>query len=674
MENKISNIRNVALLGHSGEGKTSLAEAMLYNAKVIDRLGVTDNGNTVMDFDDEEIKRKISINTSIASFEWLGKKINLIDTPGSFDFRDESIWALNVVGACIIVASSNGDISVGTEKAIEMVQDKKLPSMLFLSKVEKDNHSYSDTLAAFKEKYPKLFAVIQIPIIKDNLMTGYIDVIEGKAYNTKWEEIGIPEDLASLYSEYYTELTELAAESDEELLERYFSGEELTQEEVVKGLKKRQVDDGIIFVVGGSCTHNKGVKILMDEIVRCMRTPEETPPRKGVDKDGNTVEYGIDYNEKFSAQVFKTVADAYVGRLSYIKVQTGVLHSGDTVLNTNSGELEKIGGLFKMIGKKQLPVSELITGDIGAISKLTNTSTGDTLCDSRIFVKYNMPDLPEPVLTMSINSEITGEEEKVAQGLSKIREEDKLFKFYTDAETNELLISGMGETHLDVIRNKLLNRYKVKAVLKEATIGYRETVTGTAEARGKHKKQSGGHGQYGDVLIRFEPSEAVFEFAEEVIGGSVPKNYIPAVEKGLEECIKKGVLYGFPMIGLKATLIDGSYHDVDSSEMAFKLAASIAYKEGVAKAKPVVLEPINYIEIRLRASDMGDVLADLSKRRGKVLEMSMDGDYQIIKAEVPQSEIAKYAIDLRSLTRGRGEFKTSFLKYDRLPNEIKLKI
>lgn len=672
---KSSDIRNIILLGHSGEGKTSLAEAMLYNAKAIDRMGNIDAGNTVMDYDEEEIKRRMSINVGLATFNWDDKIINLLDTPGSFDFYGESISALDVVGAAIIVASSNLDISVGTEKAIKRIAKYNVPSILFLSKVEKENHDFAKTLAVYREKYPKKFAVIAIPIIQDNLMSGYIDVLEGKAYNTQMQEIDMPEHLKTDYELYLTELTELAAESDEELLEKYFAGEALTQQEIVSGIKKRQSEDGIIFVTGGSSTHNKGVKILMEEIVRCMRNPEEVPPRKAINDHGEAESVAIDSSAPFRGLIFKTFADAYVGKLSLIKVQSGVLRSGATVYNHTTNKSEKIGTIYKLCGKKQYPVNELVAGDIGAIAKLVSAATGDTLSDEADKrTKFVTPKLPNPVYTMAISCVKQGEEEKIAQGLLKISEEDKLFKFTTNPETNEMLLSGMGDTHLDVIRSKLKNRYNVDSVLTEAKIAYRETITAVSEAQGKHKKQSGGHGQYGDVKIRFEPSDKPFEFGDEVVGGAVPRNFIPAVEKGMEECIKKGVLYGFPMVGVKAVLFDGSYHDVDSSEMAFKMAAALAYKEGIPKAKPVLLEPIDTLIVRVPSTGMGDVLADLSKRRGRILQIDANGDMQEITAEVPVAEITRYAIDLRSLTQGRGSFKTEFAKYDIVPSEVKIKI
>lgn len=672
---KSSDIRNIILLGHSGEGKTSLAEAMLYNAKAIDRMGNIDAGNTVMDYDEEEIKRRMSINVGLATFNWDDKVINLLDSPGSFDFYGESISALDVVGAAIIVASSNLDISVGTEKAIKRIAKYNVPSILFLSKVEKENHDFAKTLAVYREKYPKKFAVIAIPIIQDNLMSGYIDVLEGKAYNTQMQEIAMPEHLKGDYELYLTELTELAAESDEELLEKYFAGEALTQQEIVNGIKKRQSEDGIIFVTGGSSTHNKGVKILMEEIVICMRNPEEVPPRKAVSDEGNAESVAIDSSAPFRGIIFKTFADAYVGKLSLIKVQSGVLRSGATIYNHTTNKSEKIGTIYKLCGKKQYPVNELVAGDIGAIAKLVSAATGDTLSDeSDRRTKFVTPKLPNPVYTMAISCVKQGEEEKLAQGLVKISEEDKLFKFATNPETNEMLLSGMGDTHLDVIRSKLKNRYNVDSVLSEAKIAYRETITAISEAQGKHKKQSGGHGQYGDVKIRFEPTDKDFEFSDEVVGGAVPRNFIPAVEKGMEECIKKGVLYGFPMVGVKAVLFDGSYHDVDSSEMAFKMAAALAYKEGIPKAKPVLLEPIDTLIVRVPSTGMGDVLADLSKRRGRILQIDANGDMQEITAEVPVAEITRYAIDLRSLTQGRGSFKTEFAKYDIVPSEVKIKI
>lgn len=667
------NIRNIALIGHNGEGKTSLCEAMLFNAGVINRLGTTDGGNTVMDYTPEEIERKMSINASLASFEWDGNKINVIDTPGAFDFNGDLLSAINVVGASIIVASSNRDISVGTERAIEFVEKYNIPSILFISKVEKENHDYNVTLQKYIERYPKKFAVIEIPIIENGLMTGYVDVLDGKAYKTTtWEEIPIPKNLEEAYENYRTILTELAAESDEELLDKYFGGEQLTQEEVVNGIKKRQVDDGIIFVMGGSCTHNKGVKILMDEIVRCMRNPKEVPLRAGVDASGNEVLQAIDSNKPFSALIFKTIYDPYVGKLSYIKVQTGSVKNGDMLFNAETGKTEKVGGIFKMVGKKQIAVDEISAGDIGVIAKLQYAQTGETLCSEDFVVTYQKPEIPEPILTMAVKTDVKDELDKIVNGLSKIAEEDKLFEYKTDAETNELLISGMGDMHLDIIISKVNNRFGTHAKLQARKIPYRETITAVATAQGKHKKQSGGHGQYGDVWVRFEPCEEDYIFAEEIVGGAVPKNYLPAVDKGIREELKRGSLKGYPLVGVKAVCYDGSYHDVDSSEAAFMMAGILAVKEGIPKAKPVLLEPICKMTIRIKTMDLGDILSDISRRRGRVIDIEATGDYQIVNAEAPMATISNYAVDLRAMTKGRGSFTAKFVRYDKLPKEVEI--
>lgn len=666
------NIRNIALIGHNGEGKTSLAEAMLYNAKVINRLGVTDNGNTVMDFSPEEISRKMSINASCASFDWDGHKINLIDTPGASDFNGDVLPVINVVGACIIVASSNRDISVGTERAIETVQANNIPAMLFISKVEKENHDFNATLAKYIERYPKKFAVIVVPIIENGIMTGYIDVLTGKAYKTtSHEQIDIPENLKANYEEYRTLLTELAAESDEKLLDKYFSGEELTQDEIVTGIKKRQIDDGIIFVVGGSCTHNKGVKILMDEIVRCMRNPKEVPTRNGI-LDGKQISQQIDENKPFSAIVFKTLYDAYVGKLSFIKVQTGSVKAGDTIINSGNGKSEKICNIYKTIGKKQIAVDSINAGDIGVIAKLQFVSTGDTISSENFKVVYDKPAYPEPILTMAIKSDAKDELDKIVNGLNKIAEEDTLFECKTDNETNELLLSGMGDIHLDIVIQKVNNRFGTHAKLVTRKIPYRETITQVVTAQGKHKKQSGGHGQYGDVWVRFEPCKEDYLFAEEIVGGSVPKNYLPAVDKGIREELKRGVLKGYPVVGVKAVCYDGSYHDVDSSEASFIMAGALAVKEGLPKAKPVILEPICTMKIRIKTMDLGDILSDISRRRGRVIDIEAVGDYQIVNAEAPMATISNYAIDLRAMTKSRGSFTAKFLRYEKLPNEVEI--
>ena len=672
-------IRNFALIGHSGEGKTSLAEAILFNAGAIDRLGSTNDGTSVMDFDAEEINRKISIGLSIANCTFKDIKFNIIDVPGFFDFEGEMASALHVADGAVIVVGSDGQVAVGTEKAIDYCIKHKKPCMIFVNQIDKENADYYKTFASLEEKYPNKLAPIQVPIQDDNRkMIGYVNVIKETAY--KFIKDGrepldaIPDSIRDEYEKVREELIERAAETDPALMEKFFSGEGLTEEEIISGVKKAILDGQAIPIVAGSATQNKGVINLMVEIIHYLPMAQE----QGLlctDKVGELVEIVYNPTKPLVMQVFKTIADPFVGKLSYFKVLRGTLKSGDTIYNSRADKTEKASNLYVVRGKKQEPVDELCAGDIGALAKLMYTSTGDTLCaPDRIMFAPDI-DFPKPVISLAISAVKQGEDEKVIAGLNKLAEEDCTFSLDKNVELNETLLSGMGETHIDIIVKKLKNKFNVEAKLRDPRISYRETIKKTVQVQGKHKKQSGGHGQYGDCWIRFEPNPGMgFEFGEEVVGGAVPKQYIPAVEKGLRECIVKGVLAGYPMVDLKAVLYDGSYHDVDSSEMAFKIAASIAYKEGCMKANPVLLEPIMMAEVLAPDSYMGDILGDISKRRGRILGADAVDGMQKITAEVPHAEMFKYATDLRSMTQGRGKFAMSFVRYEEVPASMADKV
>ena len=672
-------IRNFALIGHSGEGKTSLAEAILFNAGAIDRLGSTNDGTSVMDFDAEEINRKISIGLSIANCTFKDIKFNIIDVPGFFDFEGEMASALHVADGAVIVVGSDGQVAVGTEKAIDYCIKHKKPCMIFVNQIDKENADYYKTFASLEEKYPNKLAPIQVPIQDDNRkMIGYVNVIKETAY--KFIKDGrepldaIPDSIRAEYEKVREELIERAAETDPALMEKFFSGEGLTEEEIISGVKKAILDGQAIPIVAGSATQNKGVINLMVEIIHYLPMAQE----QGLlctDKVGELVEIVYNPTKPLVMQVFKTIADPFVGKLSYFKVLRGTLKSGDTIYNSRVDKTEKASNLYVVRGKKQEPVDELCAGDIGALAKLMYTSTGDTLCaPDRIMFAPDI-DFPKPVISLAISAVKQGEDEKVIAGLNKLAEEDCTFSLDKNVELNETLLSGMGETHIDIIVKKLKNKFNVEAKLRDPRISYRETIKKTVQVQGKHKKQSGGHGQYGDCWIRFEPNPGMgFEFGEEVVGGAVPKQYIPAVEKGLRECIVKGVLAGYPMVDLKAVLYDGSYHDVDSSEMAFKIAASIAYKEGCMKANPVLLEPIMMAEVLVPDSYMGDILGDISKRRGRILGADAVDGMQKITAEVPHAEMFKYATDLRSMTQGRGKFSMSFVRYEEVPASMADKV
>ncbi len=648
-------IRNIALIGHSNEGKTTVAEAILFNCKAIDRMGSTTAGNTVMDFDNEEIARKISVSLAMASAVWKDVKLNIIDVPGFFDFEGEMAEALSACDSAVIIMGASGVLTVGAEKAINYCLGKKIPMMIFINQMDKENADYVATVEALKAKYTNKIAPIQIPIMdKANKMQGYISLMSGNSYNfstTGREVIPMPKEYEGDYNALKEKLIDVAASNDEELMNKFFEGQPISQDEIVTGVRKGIAAGDAIPVLAGSALQNKGIINLIVQMTRIMPAPEVS-------------------NEKlFSCQVFKTIADPFVGRLSLFKVKSGSIKSGTVLNNVSQDKTEKISGVFTMKGKKQENAETLYAGDIGAFAKLTNCATGDTLCDPAFKTAYPAIEFPKPNISLCITSKNQGEEDKVFAGLYRLREEDPSFNIIKNSETAETLIAGMGEVQLDVICKKLKSKFNVEAVLQSPKIPYRETIKKTVTADGKHKKQSGGHGQYGHCVVKFEPLyDKDFEFAEEVVGGSVPKQYIPAVEKGLLECIPHGVLAKYPVVNLKCTLLDGSYHDVDSSEMAFKLAASLAYNKGMAEANPVLLEPIMSVEISVPDNYMGEIMGDLNRRRGRILGMDSDGKGgQIIKAEAPMAEMFRYSTDLRSMTQGRGGFNMELNRYEEVP-------
>ncbi len=671
MSIKSADIRNIAVIGHSGEGKTSVCEAILFNGKATDRLGKVTDGNTVTDYDEQEIARKMSISLSLAYTMWEGVKINLLDVPGFYDFEGEENEALRAAGGALIVTSASGSVSVGAEKAIEKCLKNKIPMVLFINGMDKENADYKGTVAALSEKYAGKIAPIQIPLMDGNKMIGYINALTEKAFRFSEEglkEIPIPDSMKQTLADMQASLTETAAENDDALLDKYFGEGTLSKEEIIHGIRKGIYNVNTIPVMAGSALQNRGIINLMGEIVKYMPSAEERKEvlASAVDKD-ELVGITCEPDAPFAAQVFKTVVDPFVGKLNVMKVFRGSLKSGSTVYNSTTGKTERINQIYLLKGKKQEPVSELDAGDIGAVNKLNATNTGDTLCDESAKIKFDPIHFPRPVLWMAIYAEKKGEEDKIFQGLNKLAEEDYTFTVTKNQETGEMLIGGQGETHLDVINKKLKAKFNVSAALKTPKIAYRETIRKKVEAEGKHKKQSGGHGQYGHCKVRFEPFDGDFEFAEEVVGGSVPKQYIPAVEKGLIECLPHGVLAGYPVTGLRAVLYDGSYHDVDSSEMAFKLAAALAFKEGLKNASPCLLEPIMRLKIAIPENFLGDIMGDMNKRRGRILGIDMMEGMQIVNAEAPQAEIQKYATDLRSMTQGRGKFMAELARYEEVP-------
>ena len=674
-------VRNVVLLGHSGSGKTTYAEAALFFSGATKRFGKVDEGNTVSDYDPEEIRRKVSISTSVLPVEWQDPKINFLDTPGYFDFVAESKLAMSVADTALIMVSAKSGVEVGTEKAWEYTEEMHLPRIFFVNQMDDENADFERTLADMRVKFGKSVAPLQIPFNDaDGKFVGFINLIKRdarKKVDGKLQPCEMPEDKKDEVEVLRSMLVEVAAESSDELMEKFFNDIELTEEEIYDGLKYGIENNTIAPVMCGSATLGYGVKLLLNTIVRFTPPANEAKPNFHAFHNGEKVVYCSTDDERFSAFVFKTIADPYIGRLNLFRVMTGKLDASMSVYNEEKDTVEKVGHLYVIRGKEQIEVSELHSGDIGALAKLSNTSTQDTLSLKEANIVIPKISLPESVLCMAIQPKGKGDEDKLSVALSKIREEDPTIKMEVNKETKQTLIYGIGEQQLDVMVNKLKNKYKIEVELKDPIIPYRETIKSKTSVRGRYKKQSGGHGQFGDVVMEFEPSgdlSVPYVFEEKIFGGSVPKQYFPAVEKGLQECVQSGVLAGYPVVGLKATLTDGSYHPVDSSEMAFKMATSVAFKEGVPQAKPTILEPIEHVEVLIPEKYMGDIMGDINKRRGRILSMDAVGNKKCIVAEVPTAEMHKYATDLRSLTQSRGDYRHHFERYEEAPMEIQKKI
>jgi elongation factor G len=674
----VDKIRNVCLLGHGGAGKTTLAEALLFGAKATDRFGSVVNGNTVMDYDPEEVKRQISTGTSLAPLEWKGYKINIIDTPGYFDFVGELRQGLRVADGAIILASAKDGVEVGTEKAWQEVVEHQIPKLFFVSKIDEENANFFKVFDQLQEMFGKSVIAFELPIMESGSFAGIVDVaaMKAKRFNGKdFTDAEIPEGMADIVQQYREGIIEAVAETNEELMEKYFSGESFSDEEILSTLKAGVKSGDIAPVFCGSAINHAGVKMLLDAIVDFVPAFSERGTVTA-QLNGETVQLNVSENETLSALVFKTIVDPFVGRISYIKVMSGVLNSDSSVYNSKKEKNERIAQLFLIKGKQQINTDKLVAGDIGAVAKLMVTETNDTLCSKEKPVVLPEIEFPQPMLSMAVVPKTKGDEEKIGSGLTRLMDEDPTFKVELNAETKQTLIYGIGDQHLDLILSKLRSKFKVDVELSNPKIPYRETIRSSVKVEGKHKKQSGGHGQFGDVWIEFEPGpteDLVFE--EKIFGGVVPKQYFPAVEKGLRESIMKGVLAGYPVVNLKATLYDGKYHPVDSSEMSFKIAASLAYKEGLPKASPVLLEPISRVEVLVPDNYMGDVIGDLNKRRGRILGMNPVGNgMQQVIAEVPDAEMFKYATDLRSLTQARGSYTIKFERYEEVPPNIAEKI
>ena len=672
MSYSVQNIRHVALLGHGGNGKTSLVESMLYLTGALDRQGRTADGNTVCDYDAEEIKRQITISTAVAPVEYNGCKINVLDTPGNYDFSGDVQEALRVAELGIIVCDAKSGLSVGTERAWKYLNEHKLPRFIYISKMDEDNGDFNGAFATLREHFGRTIAPLVIPIWDDaKHVTGIVDILNKRAYTLvdgQRQEIPVPEDKVAVVEEQYEALMESVAETSDEFMEKFFSGESFSYAEIMQGLRKGVKDGSMVPVLCGSALTGMGTMALINAIIDMAPNPTEAPTQLVTDAEGEPSEFVTAPGAMPAALVFKTTADQY-GKYSYVKVYSGTLTPDLSLVDVTTGNTEKLGRLYVMRGKKAVEVKELTCGDIGAIAKMDKVKTGDTLCDGRHVIRFEGVPFAEPNYAKAIAPKTRGQEDKVAAGLLRLNEEDPSFSITNNAETHQMVLTGAGDVQLDVLVSKLKSRFGVDAVLQEPRVAYREKIRKTVSKQGRHKKQTGGSGQFGDVWIRFEPCDSEdMVFEEEVFGGSVPKNFFPAVEKGLREACRHGVLAGYPVVNLKAVLYDGSYHPVDSSEIAFKTAAQLAYKAALPEANPVMLEPVGELKVIVPDSYMGDVMGDINKRRGRVTGMSpTDTGEQVIEAEVPMAEMTSYAIDLRAMTQSRGTFTFHFIRYEDCP-------
>ncbi|WP_324825905.1 elongation factor G [Sinanaerobacter sp. ZZT-01] len=669
-------IRNVALIGHGGCGKTTLLEALLFDTGVISRMGRVEEKNTVSDYDKMEMEKGYSINATVVSAEYNDTMINFVDTPGYFDFIGEVKSALRAVESAIVVVDASAGIQVGTVKAWKAVHSD-MPAFFLINKMDKENVDFESTLSSLREKFGKIVTPFMLPIMEGEELKGYVNVVDRKAYKFTGkgsESIEVPQDKEEMMEEYRQMLIESVAESDEELLNKFFEGVEFTDEEILKGLRAGINAGTLAPVMVCSATKVVGIKALLEMICDYFPTPKDHKEYAGLNENDETEVRACSSDEPSSAFIFKTLVDPFVGKISMIKVISGSIKAGSEYYNMHTEKNEKIGKLFFMRGKAQFDASAAEAGDIAAIAKLQYAKTGDTLCDKAAPIRFPEIFFPEPSLQMAIVPKAKGDEEKIGTGLNKLMEEDPSFEVIRNPETHQMLVGGQGEIQIGIIIAKLKEKFGVDIEIESQKIPYRETIKGNSDVQGKHKKQSGGAGQYGDVHIRFSPSTEEFEFSEELFGGSVPKSYVPAVEKGLRECMSKGPLAGYPVVNVKAVLYDGSYHDVDSNEMAFKIAASLAFKKGIAEAKPILLEPIMHVEILVPDEFMGDVMGDLNKRRGKILGMEPLSDEQKLMAEVPMAEMLTYAITLRSMTQARASFRMCFERYEEVPMHLSQKI
>jgi elongation factor G len=675
----ISKIRNIAIIGHGSCGKTSLAEAMLYTAGKINRLGKVDDGSSALDFEDEEIQRNISINTSFHNYSWKKHDVYLLDTPGDDNFINETYMATQVADSAIFIVGAVLGVKGQTIKFADFIADKSLPSMIMINKLDRERADFDRTMDQIQESLPLTPVILQIPIGEEENFKGFVDIMSNKAYlfdekgSGAVTETDVPDDLVDTVADYRETLMENVAETDDDLIEKFLEDGELSMEDLTTGLKQGVTQGSIVSVCIGAATNNYGTAPLLDLINDVLPSPADRPPMMGVDAAGEPIERLPTADEKFSAQVFKTMADPYAGRLTIFRVYSGTL-SGDSFYNSSKETEERFGQLFIPEGKQQRAVESVGPGMLVAVAKLKETTTGDTLCDVSAPIKYDQLDVMSPVISFAITAS-QGDEEKLFSSITRMLDEDLTLRISREAQTGEVLISGVGKVHLDVVGARIKRKFGVEMSLSVPKVPFKETIRGKATVQGKHKKQSGGRGQFGDCTIEIGPNSGNgFEFEDKIVGGVIPQQYRPAVEKGIVEAMEKGVLAGYPVVDIKVVLIDGSFHNVDSSEMAFKIAGSLAFKKGAQEAGLVLLEPYMDMTIMVGKDHVGDVMGDLNSRRGKVMGMDSAGGREVINAQVPQSEVLLYAADLTAMTGGLGKFTLEFSHYEEVPTQIAEKI
>ncbi len=677
-------IRNLGMFSHGGEGKTSLVEAMLFLAGENTRLGKVDEGSSLMDYEPEEMERKASISASLACFEWNKYKINLIDTPGDDNFIYDAKLCMRVVDGAVIVVSAVSGVRVQTEKVWEYANEFGVPACFFVNKMDRERADFARTIEDLQKSFVDRSVVpIQIPMGQEEEFRGIIDLITMQAYVYKddqsgaFERVDIPAEYADEAAKYREKLIEAAVEMDDEITERYLNGDQIKDEEVEACLKGGIWDRRIVPVMVGSAFKNAGVQPLLDNLVKYFPDPLYIGKAQGLDpKTGKAVDRQMSVGEPFSAFVFKTITDPFAGKLTLFKVYSGELHPDSVVLNVKKDEKERIGQIFYLVGKKQKPAGFVSVGDIAAVAKLKEAATGDTLCDEKSPIEYPAVVLPPPLISFSLYPKSKGDEDKLNTSLAKLIEEDPSIRYQRDEQTKEFIISGMGQIHIEVLVSRMKRKFGVDVDLREPKVPYKETVKGRTKVQGKYKKQSGGKGQYGDCWLELEPLPrgAGFEFVDKIVGGAIPRQYIPSVEKGIVEAMEHGILAGYPTTDFRATVYDGSYHDVDSSDMAFKIAASMGFKKGMEQSQPTLIEPIMKVEVIVPEESVGDIMGDMNARRGKIMGVEAKGKNQIVKAVTPMAEMLKYAPDLRSMTGGRGTFTMEFSHYEEVPAHISQKV